>query len=189
MKTIAAAPRPDAWWAGLSEEDWWAVYDRRKAGQSWQDVTEFVGKQYGIPVSHSMLGRFFDWMRKAESALILVSVKTAKDIAGGIARVDVDPKLAADALTALSLDAATQRNDEAMKILADAAAKYHAVAQGAEKLRLDAARQRTAEETLRLSREKFEAAQRREEAAKETIADAKLSPEEREARLKAIFGM
>ena len=100
-------------------------------------------------------------MRLEEAAQIAISVETAKRIAQGVVRADVDPKLAAEMFTGLSVDAATQGNDEAAKMLADSAAKYHAAALGAEKLKLDAARQRTAEESLRLSREKFEAAEKR----------------------------
>ena len=45
------------------------------------------------------------------------------------------------------------------------------------------------DEQLALAREKFEAAERRAAQAKETISDRKLTPEEREAKLKEIFGL
>ncbi len=45
------------------------------------------------------------------------------------------------------------------------------------------------DDALRLAREKFEAAERRAAQAKATISDRKLTPEEREAKLKEIFGL
>lgn len=45
------------------------------------------------------------------------------------------------------------------------------------------------DDALRLAREKFEAAERRAAQAKETIADRKLTPEEREAKLREIYGI
>ena len=44
-------------------------------------------------------------------------------------------------------------------------------------------------EAQRLDREKFEAAQRREDAAKAAVKDEKLSEEERMARLREIYGI
>ena len=54
---------------------------------------------------------------------------------------------------------------------------------------LKAAAQQTKDEALRLAREKFEAAERRENAAKAAVADSKLSDEERMARLREIYGI
>ena len=48
---------------------------------------------------------------------------------------------------------------------------------------------RTADEQLRLAREKFEAAERRAAQAKDTLADKKLTDAERTARLKEIYGI
>ena len=45
------------------------------------------------------------------------------------------------------------------------------------------------DDALRLAREKFEASERRAAQAKETISDRKLTPEERESKLKEIFGL
>lgn len=45
------------------------------------------------------------------------------------------------------------------------------------------------DDALRLAREKFEAAERRAAQAKATISDRKFTPEEREAKLKEIFGL
>jgi len=49
--------------------------------------------------------------------------------------------------------------------------------------------QGTKDEQLKLAREKFEAAERRENAAKAAVSDAKLTEAERLARLKEIYGI
>ncbi len=54
---------------------------------------------------------------------------------------------------------------------------------------LKAAAQQTKDEQLKLAREKFEAAERRENAAKAAVADNKLSDEERMAKLREIYGI
>ena len=58
-----------------------------------------------------------------------------------------------------------------------------------QELALKSAAQSTKDEQLKLAREKFEAAERRENAAKATVADSKLSDEERMAKLREIYGI
>ena len=58
-----------------------------------------------------------------------------------------------------------------------------------EEIKLKGRAQETRDETLKLAREKFEAAERRENAAKATVTDAKLTEAERLARLKEIYGI
>ena len=58
----------------------------------------------------------------------------------------------------------------------------------AEELKLKARAQETKDEQLKLAREKFLAAERRENAAKGTLADEKLTPEEKLKELDRLFG-
>ena len=174
----------NAWGEALPEADRWALYAltkpptdaEREAGRAWlrdfrADVLPHLARA-GIPApSQAAWYRFLGRMREAEAAKTVIGVETSKRIAQGIVRADVDPRLAADMFTALSVDAAARGNGDAAKILADAAAKYHAAALGNAKLRLDAERQRTAEGQLALAREKFEAAEKRLAAMAE-LADA-----------------
>lgn len=164
----------NAWGEDLPEQTRWELYAltkppteaEREAGRAWlrdfrADVLPHLAAAGLAAPGRSAWYRFLGRMREAEAAKAIISVETSKRIAQGIVRADVDARLAADMMTALSVDAASKGNDEAAKILADSAAKYHAAALGAQKLRLDEKRQRTAEETLRLAREKFEAAEKR----------------------------
>ena len=194
--------RTDAWGMDLPEETRWELHaltkapteEEREAGRPWlrdfrRDVLPHLAAR-GIPApSQSSWYRFLGRMREEEAARTVIRVETARRIARGIEAADIDPALAAGTLTALSVDAAADGNFKVATVLAGAAAKYHAAAQGAERLRLEAARQRTAEEQLRLAREKFEAAERRESAAKAAVKDEKISDEERMARLREIYGI
>jgi hypothetical protein len=55
-------------------------------------------------------------------------------------------------------------------------------------LELKAAAQETKDEQLKLAREKFEAAERRENAAKGALADNRLTDADKIAKMKEIFG-
>lgn len=180
--------RIDAWWAGLSEEECAEIYAKRKRAP-WHETVKWLREEKGIEVSRCGIFRFDAFMRKEEAANRILSVEASKRIAKGIQNVDVDYRLAADMFTGLSVDAAAQGNGEAAKILGDAAAKYAAAALAAEKLSLDRAAQKTKEDALALAREKFEAAEKREAAARATVQDEALSPEEQVARMKEIFGI
>ena len=191
----------NAWGEDLPEDTRWEIYaltkpptkEEREAGRAWlrdfrRDVLPYLSLRGHAAPSQSAWYRFIGRMREAEAAKTIIGVETSKRIAQGIVRADVDPRLAADMMTALSVDAAARGNDEAARILADSAAKYHAAVLGAEKLKLDAARQKTAEAQLRLAREKFEAAERRENAAKAALGDTRLTDEAKLAKMKEIFG-
>ena len=187
----------NAWGEDLPEETRWEIYaltkpptkEESEAGRAWlrdfrRDVLPYLSLQGYVAPSQSAWYRFIGRMRESAAARTIIGVETSKRIAQGIAKADVDPRLAANMMTALSVDAMADGKAEAAKILADAASKYHAAALGMERLKLDAARQRTADGQLRLAREKFE-----EEAARRTAAEARAEKAEAEAEaLRARVG-
>ncbi len=191
----------NAWGEDLPEETRRQIYaytkppteEERKAGRPWlkryhEDVLPYLSLQ-GIPApSAAGWYRFLGRMREQEAAQTVISVETSKRIARGIQEVSVDYRLAADMMTSLSVDAAAKGNEEAAKILGYTAAKYAKAALGEEKLKLDAAKQKTADEQLKLAREKFEAAERRENAARNALGDTKLTDADKLAKMKEIFG-
>lgn len=192
--------RSDAWGEDFTEELRWALYsytkppteEEKASGRPWlrsyEDAAAWL-EAGGHPVpKRTSWYRFLERMREEAAERRVLSVETAKRIARGIQKVQVDSKLAADMFTGMSVDAMTQGNEDAAKILADAAAKYAGTALAERKLELDRAAQATKEEQLRLAREKFEAAERREAAAKGALADSALSDEDKVARMKEIFG-
>ena len=114
-------------------------------------------------------------MREREAARTIISLETSKRIAEGMTAAKIDPRLAADMLTALSVDEAAKpedaRNEKAMQVFASAAAMFKAAEQRDRELGLKARAQQTKDEQLKLAREKFEAAEKRLERVAE-IADA-----------------
>ena len=195
----------NAWGEDLPEDTRRQLYaltkppteEERDAGRPWlrdflRDVRPYLSLQ-GIPEpSQAGWYRFLQRMRIAESEQVRFSVEAAKRIAEGVVAANVDAKLAADYLTAKALDASTDPRPEAQQsaaILSAAAAKFHSAAVAAEKLKLDAARQRTADEQLKLAREKFEAAEKRLDAVQGAVDAPQLSDAERVAKIKSIFGM
>jgi hypothetical protein len=101
----------------------------------------------------------------------------------------VDDATAAEAYKGLSVDAATSGDAKSAALYAQAANAFRDRAQRAEELKLKADAQKTRDDQLRLAREKFEAAERRENAAKAAVTDKKLTDDERMARLREIYGI
>ena len=195
----------NAWGEDLPEETRRQLYaytkaptdEEKKAGRPWlrrfhEDVVPHLSLLGIVAPSAAGWYRFLQRMRIAEAEQARFSVEGAKRIAEGVVAAHVDAKLAADYLTAKALDASTDPRPEAQQsaaILAAAAAKFHSAAVATEKLKLDAARQRTADEQLRLAREKFEAAEKRPAAVQGAVDAPQLSDAERVAKIKGIFGM
>ena len=203
--------RTDAWGGDLPEETRRQLYaytkaptdEEKKAGRPWlrrfhEDVVPHLSLQGIVAPSAAGWYRFLQRMRIAEAEQARFSVEGAKRIAEGVVAAHVDAKLAADYLTAKALDASTDPRPEAQQsaaILAAAAAKFHSAAVATEKLKLDAARQRTADEQLRLAREKFEfdaakTAMAKAAEIKSISADDSLAADEKIARVRAaLFGV
>ena len=180
----AKKPRCDAWDAPLTEAQRWSAYEKGRR-LPWHAVAEWAAREFDLPEPPGRTAwfEFCRRMRRGEGAHRLEQAVLARAEAERLAGEAGAAADVAAAFVAMGNEAAlrTGSAEDAVawirmaKDLLDAAQKDRALALKAESQKLD--------------REKFEAAQRREDAAKETIADAKLSPEEREARLRAIFGM
>ena len=182
MDETAARPRPDAWYAPLSETERWAVYEKA-LHLPFPAVAAFVEKQHGISVSRSGFYRFLDWMRPQQSAHRLEQAVIAREEARGLAEAAGAKKEIADAFMAMGSELALRPGStEAAADWIKMAAQLVAAAQKDREIELRA-------EAQKLDREKFEAAQRREDAAKAAVKDEKLSEEEKMARLREIYGI
>ena len=197
--------RSDAWEAQLPAETAKELYrltkcpteEEAKAGRPWlrdfdRDVLPYLSLHGIVAPSHATWFRFKHRMRMDEAAETVISVETSKRIAQGITAAKIDPQLAADMMTSLSVDEAAkppeQRNEKVMQIFASAAAMFASAAQRDRELALKADKGRRDDEALKLAREKFEAAERRENAAKAALGDTKLTDEAKLAKMKEIFG-
>ena len=197
--------RSDAWEAQLPADTAKELYrltkcpteEEAKNGRPWlrdfdRDVLPYLSLHGIVVPSHATWFRFKHRMRMDEAAETVISVETSKRIAQGITASKIDPQLAADMMTSLSVDEAAkpdgERNEKVMQIFASAAAMFKSAEQRDRELALKAAAQQTKDEQLKLAREKFEAAERRENAARNALGDTKLTDAAKIAKMKEIFG-
>ena len=180
--------RLDAWWSALTEEERWGAWDKM-CRLPWQAVAKWLESEKGLKVSRSALYRFGAWIRPQASARRLELAVLARKEAQGLAKAAGARQDLADAFMAMGAEVALRSGDASdasgwIKM----AASLVASAQKDAELRLREKAQSTAEEQLRLAREKFEAAEKREAAAKGVIGDSKLSDGDKLAKMKEIFG-
>ena len=195
----------NAWGEDLPEETRRQIYaytrpptdEEKKAGRPWlrrfhEDVVPHLSLLGIVAPSAAGWYRFLGRMREQAAARTIIGLETSKRIAQGMAESGVDPRLAADVMTSLAVDEAAkpeeERNEKVMGIFASAAAMFRTTDQRERELKLKAAAQQTKDEQLKLAREKFEAAERRENAAKSALDDKKLTDADKIAKMKEIFG-
>jgi tetratricopeptide (TPR) repeat protein len=188
--TEPSKPRTDAWDAALTERQRWEAYERFRQF-TWRQVATWLEEEHGIETSKTALYRWASRMRKLESAHRIEQAIEAREEAGELAAsAKQNDSALIEAYKTLGADIALRTGD------AKAASKFLRMAldiseanRAAAELDLKARAQETKDKALRLAREKFEAAERRLAAAKTTFTDAKLTPAERESKLKEIFGL
>ena len=133
--------------------------------------------------------RFKVRMEKDRRLEMLYSVQgsgeSAKDLA---AMSPADYALAADTFTNMALDAGMKGNEKAVAIFSSAARLYQDKLQQDKKLDLQSRAQQTKDEQLKLAREKFEAAERRIEAARGALNSHVMTDADKLAKMKEIFG-
>lgn len=183
--------RADAWYAELSEEQQWLLYATAKKSRNWAGVVATARDKFKLEakVSRSAFYRWRDKMRQLDAEQrrlsIIASQAQAREVA---ASYDIKDPVFVNALLAFATDrAACDDTDNAAKLINAAMAIKDRQQKDAE-LKLKSARQKTADDQLKLAREKFEAAERRENAAKATLGDTKLTDEAKIAKIKEIFG-
>ncbi len=186
-----AKVRIDSWAASLTEEQSWALYYKARA-LKWNEAAEWAVKEFGLDRAPSRSG-FYEWlsaMRDEESSHRLNQAATAAAEAAALAKTQAKDDALIGAYKAMAAELAlrTGSASEAQKFVEMAAALADRQLKAAE-LGLKERAQATKDEQLKLAREKFEAAERRENAAKATVSDAKLTDEERMAKLREIYGI
>ena len=167
--------RSDAWDATLTDAQRWQAYDQFRQ-VPWYSMSAWVAEQFAIPApSRSALYRWAARMRQDESARRVEQAVTARDEVGTLAKKagQTDDALI-EAYKTMAADIALRTGDskEAERLTNMALNIGAAVAKRTE-LELKARAQQTKDETLRLAREKFEAAERRLAAVRDAVADAK----------------
>ena len=180
--------RSDAWGEDLSEALKWELYKLAdyEAGCDRLAELKLSGELEIDPPSRAGWYRFLTRRRAEENiGRIQGGVAEAENIA---ATSHISNATLVNALKALAADRVTSGDDKAGVAFVSAATALIDRMQKERDLELKAAAQETKEEQLKLAREKFEAAERRENAAKGALADNKLTDADKIAKMKEIFG-
>ena len=168
--------RTDSWAANLTEEQSWQLYYKSRA-LKWNEAADWAVKEYGVEAPSRTA--FYAWlgrMRKEESAHRLEQAATAAAEAAALAKTKTsdDALIAAYKAMGAELALRTGSAGEAGKFVQMAGALADRRLR-AEELKLKARAQETKDETLRLAREKFEAAEKRLAAVQDAVKSAKAS--------------
>lgn len=191
-KTAQKSPRCDSWYADLDEVTRWKIYDKARRA-TWYVVADWAQKEFALKRApgRRAVYAFKAFMRENESAHRVEETITAKREVGTLAQVaGIDNQDLISAYITMGADIAmrTGAADDAKKFTG-MAMDLGAFQTKMFELELKKKAQQTKDEQLKLAREKFEAAEARLAAVKQTLNDATLTPEEREARYKEIFGL
>ena len=182
--------RSDAWYATLGEDQLWKLYAIAKRCR-WEGFSAAAAAELQIEVdpSRSAYFRWLDFMRGQESERRLAQARIAALEADELAKtIGLKDETAIAAYKSLAAEFALKSDAKtANRFMQLAMALRDRQLRGRE-VELKSAAQKTADAQLRLAREKFEAAEKRESAAKAALGDTKLTDEAKIAKMKEIFG-
>ena len=187
------ADRIDAWGANLTEAQRWELYQAHYLHASWEAVCDWAEAELSIErPTRSAYYRFRSRMAERESEHRIEMAITEK---GRISREmdaigEISPELKR-AFEQRSLESELRGDHQGAEKWLKLALNLGDAMNNKAELALKAKAQERAENQLALMREKFEAAERRAALADraETVAASDLTPEEREKKLKEIFGL
>ncbi len=181
--------RHDSWDAALTEEQRWEAYEKSKQ-VAWYTFAAWVTEEYGLSTpSKNAVYDWQKWMRGQEAEHRLQKSILARKELRGLADAAALDAETADAYMALANDAILSGNPEKAAKIVAAAVQINGASLRMQEQRNQAERLKLQEQELALKREKFEAAERRLNAATETVQDETLSETERLAKIKSIFGL
>ena len=185
--------RSDSWYASLTEEQLWQLYSIAQRGAKWFEVAKVAKEEMQLDVAPSRSGyyRWLDWMRGMESerrlATARIAALEADDIAKGVGLKD---ETAIRAYKSLAAEVSLKTGDpkkggQFLRMAMDLVDRQLHAAEVELKTK-DLARK---DEELKIAKKKLEILEQKEAAAKGVVTNEKLTPEEREQKLKEIFGL
>lgn len=184
--------RTDSWAASLTEDQQWRVFDKAK-NCSWEDAAAWAVAEYKMGKMPSRTA-FFNWkkaMQKEEHPhlieMSLLAQEQAKSIAEKFNITDEEHiKMLMSAATNATI---LSSNPKLTASLIESAMNIKDRAQRAQEIKIEERKIAVKEEELVLARRKLEAWEKSKLEAKKVVEDKKMTAEEREARIKAIFGL
>jgi len=184
--------RTDSWAAGLTEDQKWTLFHRARKC-AWEEAAGWAVKEFGLERMPSRTA-FFNWkaaMQKDEHPHMIEQSLLAQEQAKSIAeRYEVtDEEHVKMLLSAATNATILTENSKLAAQLIECAMDIKDRTQRAQELKLEERKIAVKEEELTIARRKLEIYEKAKSAAKKVTEDKKLTPEEREARIKAIFGL
>jgi len=184
--------RIDSWAAKLaeSEEAEWSLFYKAMRCQ-WQEAAAWAVKEFGLERMPSR-SSFYDWlkaMRAKEHEHRMGQAAIAAAEAAALGQKATKDEAIIQALKTLATEAALQSDAKTANSLIQSAMAIKDRLQKETDLELKSRAQDTKEADLALAREKFEAAEKRLNAATKAVTDETLTDADRVAKIKSIFGL
>ena len=180
--------RMDAWDASLTEAQRWEAYEKAK-GTSWMAFAAWAASEHGVRPGKNAIYDWMAFMRAQEGQHRLERAIAARKELKGLSDAGALDAQTADAYMALANDAILSGDPEKAARIVAAAVQINAASLRLAEQRQQAQRLKLQEQALALQREKFEAAEKRLNAAAEAAQDTTLTEAERLAKINAIFGL
>ena len=185
--------RSDSWYATIDEQQLWQLYSIAQRGAKWFEVAKVAKEELGLDVNPSRSGyyRWLDFMREQESERRLASARIAALEADDIAKgVGLKDETAIKAYKSLAAEVSLKTGDpkkggQFLRMAMDLVDRQLHAAEVELKTK-DLARK---DEELKIAQEKLKIEQAKNAKAVEAVQDTKLTPEERQQKLKEIFGL
>ena len=174
--------RTDSWASSLTEEQSWQLYYKSRALR-WNEAADWAVKEYGVEAPSRTA--FYAWlahMRGMESAHRLEQAATAAAEAAALAKKQANDDALVGAFKAMAAELALRTGS------AGEAGKFMRMALDLTDRQMKRRDLGQKDEQLKLAREKFEAAEKRENAARNALGDTKLTDADKLAKMKEIFG-
>ncbi len=174
--------RTDSWASSLTEEQSWQLFYKAR-GAKWNEAADWAVKEFGVEAPSRTA--FYAWqkrMRAEESAHRLEQAATAAAEAAALAKKQANDDALVGAFKAMAAELALRTGS------AGEAGKFMRMALDLTDRQMKRRDLGQKDEQLKLAREKFEAAEKRLQAAATTVANDQLTPEEKLKELDRLFG-
>lgn len=181
--------RRDCWASALEERDWWNIYHKTRRAQNWTDAVKWIEDNYAVRVCKTSYYDFMKEMGKQAALDRVVKLRAKREEAERISEeAKLDDATTRNTLLCLANDAALEGDSSQSVQYANAAVAVWTRMLAEQELKLRQQAQQTKDDALKLAREKFEAAERRLNAAKDAFENETLTEEQRREKLREIFG-
>lgn len=187
-----AKTRIDSWASSLTEEQSWTLYYKARVCQ-WQVAAQWAAKEFSLPRAPSRTG-FYAWLasmreREREHEHRMREAAVAAAEAAALGRTATKDEALIAAFKSLATEAALRTDAKTAVSFVQSAMAIQDRLQKDADLTIKARAQKTKEADLALAREKFEAAEKRLNAAAKAVSDESLSDAQRVSKIKELFGI